>query len=500
MPCEIFEILVTIALLAPVHAFLFDDARLHVHTGVGEIAGYTVDLPFDGTVYTSRRFLGIPYAEPPLGDKRFRKPTMMTKLPSSPFKAYTHGPVCPQPLARSYGLNTSEDCLFLNIHTPMPTGRTTHSWPVMVFIHGGGFNMGFSNIYDGSVLSAMNHVIVVAINYRLGPLGFFSTHDQNAPGNYGLWDQHLALQWVKNNIGHFGGDPDTITLFGESAGGSSVVYQSLFAGNKGLIKRAIAQSGTIAGWAVDRFNSSFKGSMNFAHALGCNQSSSADMMICLRKKQSSDISSTAVSVQLPIFPSNNVNRSWIPVLDQDFVKTETIGLLSKLKSTNFISNFSTFTDIEFMIGANSNDGLVYFPNWLLFMNVTSDASGEYPVTIEQIKDTVVPRIAQIVLGEMPTQSVLDTIAFEYTPWADRTNTTLLQKTMIDICTDSLLYAPSLLTARGHQRGTKNTYMYKFSVAPPRNFMPPPPSLLGERVASHADELAFVFGFPVSGLI
>ena len=116
----------------------------------------------------------------------------------------------------------------------------------MIWIHGGVFIAGFSNSYDGGPLSLSGDVIVVTINYRLNVVfGFVSTTDHHAGGNWGLWDQHLAIKWVHDNIHAFGGDPASITIYGESAGSACVVYQTIYPGNKGLFQRAIIENGSI---------------------------------------------------------------------------------------------------------------------------------------------------------------------------------------------------------------------------------------------------------------
>ncbi|XP_015472384.1 bile salt-activated lipase-like [Parus major] len=155
----------------------------------------------------------------------------------------------------------SEDCLYLNIWVPQGRRQISTKLPVMVYIYGGAFLVGGSQganfldnyLYDGEEIAVRGNVIVVTINYRLGPLGFLSTGDENLPGNYGLKDQHMAIAWVKRNIKAFGGDPDNITIFGESAGAASVSLQTLSPKNKGLFKRAISQSGVgVCSWAIQR--------------------------------------------------------------------------------------------------------------------------------------------------------------------------------------------------------------------------------------------------------
>ncbi|XP_056880950.1 pyrethroid hydrolase Ces2e-like isoform X1 [Takifugu flavidus] len=139
----------------------------------------------------------------------------------------------------------SEDCLYLSIYTP--ANRPDNAkLPVMVWIHGGGFVWGSASTYSGSALAAYQDVVVVVIQYRLGLLGFLSTGDAHMPGNNGFLDQIQALKWVQEHIHNFGGDPDLVTIFGESAGGISVSLLLLSPLSEGLFHRAIAESGTAA--------------------------------------------------------------------------------------------------------------------------------------------------------------------------------------------------------------------------------------------------------------
>ena len=194
-------------------------------------------------------FKGIPYAAAPVGDLRWRAP-----IPGSAWDttrdATQFGKICPQPPTFAQMTDqplpeTDEDCLFLNIWTPAKT--SADALPVMVWIHGGCLSVGWSNqgLYDGEEL-AKRDVIVVSINYRLGPLGFLAlpelSAESGASGNYGFLDQVDALQWVQSNIEGFGGDPGRVTIFGESAGGTSVVALVASPMTEGLIHGAIAQS------------------------------------------------------------------------------------------------------------------------------------------------------------------------------------------------------------------------------------------------------------------
>jgi para-nitrobenzyl esterase len=200
-----------------------------------------------------RIFRGIPFAAPPVGELRWAAPEPAARWQGER-DATRFGAICPQPpmLAVMTGETfpeTSEDCLFLNVWTEAEKGAAL---PVMVWIHGGGLTMGWSNQiqYEGTEL-AKRGVVLVSINYRLGSLGYLAHPALSAEskagtsGNYGFLDQVAALEWVKRNIGAFGGDPNNVTIFGESAGGTSVHALVASPLTKGLIHRAISQSAWI---------------------------------------------------------------------------------------------------------------------------------------------------------------------------------------------------------------------------------------------------------------
>ena len=185
----------------------------------GRLCGRSISNPQGQSAHA---YLGIPFAEPPTGERRWTPPVAKSSLGSDTFEATRFGDPCIQPSGALKGYSGSEDCLTLNIYKPKEAG--SNPLPVMVYIPGGGFLASQSPVELNGTALANEGVIVVTTNYRLGPLGFLRYTDNNAAieGNFGIQDQQQAMRWVKQNISAFGGDPDQITLFGESAGAVSV--------------------------------------------------------------------------------------------------------------------------------------------------------------------------------------------------------------------------------------------------------------------------------------
>uniref|UniRef100_A0A8W7NZG4 Carboxylic ester hydrolase n=1 Tax=Anopheles atroparvus TaxID=41427 RepID=A0A8W7NZG4_ANOAO len=205
-----------------------------ITTSEGQVQGTTESCGLFCTFYS---FKGIPYAEPPTGTRRFSNPVPHSGW-SGVRDASAHGSSCPTP---DMIATENEDCLFLNVYSPSLIGTR----PVMVFVHGGGFSGGSGDDgWYGSRYFMPENVVVVTVNYRLGVLGFFSTGDRSASGNWGLKDCVEALRWVQRNIIAFGGDPNNVTVFGQSAGAVLVHFLTLSPLTTGLIDRAITHSGS----------------------------------------------------------------------------------------------------------------------------------------------------------------------------------------------------------------------------------------------------------------
>ncbi|CAH0398195.1 unnamed protein product [Chilo suppressalis] len=222
-------------------------------------------------------FQGIPYARPPVGKYRFREP-QQHKPWSGTWDATRPLSACIQYDPSQKQIIGSENCLFVNVYTPNP--NAAGSLPVLVFIHGGAFMYGSGGLYDPSPLMDRD-MVVVTFNYRLGPMGFLSTGDEAAPGNAGLKDQAAALRWVRDNVMMFGGNPNSVTLTGCSAGGASVHYHYLSPLSKGLFARGVAFSGSaFASWthAVKPAQKA----RTLASIVGCPTTTNREMVDCLK--------------------------------------------------------------------------------------------------------------------------------------------------------------------------------------------------------------------------
>jgi para-nitrobenzyl esterase len=234
-----------------------------------------------------RTFLGIPFAAPPVGALRFAAPRPAARW--SGVRDATHfGSACaqvPGVFAANGGKgSTSEDCLFLNVYTPLPAREER---PVMVWIHGGGFTAGSASQYDPTVLAARAGAVIVTINYRLGPIGFLALPGLSAEsrdgssGNYGLEDQQAALRWVRHNVARFGGDPQNVTIFGESAGGLSVCANLVSPKVARLFQRAITESGPCVAPLATLATAEAQSSAAAIRS-GCAQTDPAVQVACLR--------------------------------------------------------------------------------------------------------------------------------------------------------------------------------------------------------------------------
>ncbi|XP_023016954.2 esterase E4 isoform X1 [Leptinotarsa decemlineata] len=310
-------------------------------------------------------FTSIPYAKPPVGPLRFKPPVPIDPWDGTINATETHA-VCPQRdvYRRSNIIEGEEDCLYLNVYTPKLSRFDADPLPVMVFFHGGGWLAGGGNsLWYGPDIFLDRDIVLVVTNYRLGALGFLTTGDEVVPGNNGLKDQNLALKWTKKNIAKFGGDPESITIFGESAGGASSQNHMLSPLSRGLFKGAILESGTtLCPWAFSENNEGLKNSEKLAIALDCPTQPRKDMVECLRK-----VDPVTIIEQDEIFkvwdydPMIPFKPSVEPKHEGAFLPDHPLNLIKSGQSM----------DVPIIVGLNTEDGSLKVAGYENF-NLTSE--------------------------------------------------------------------------------------------------------------------------------
>ncbi|KAH8989912.1 carotenoid ester lipase precursor [Lactarius hatsudake] len=334
------------------------------------------------TANGTNKFLGIPFAQPPVGDLRFRLPKAFGAYIGK-YNASSFGLSCPQqadPLALPDGLPpptlqylssigtsttipTSEDCLTLNVMAPAGV-KSGSKLPVVVWIYGGGFEEGSSAFYDGSVIvnrSITLHqpVVYVSMNYRLAAFGFLASKEVKDAkvGNLGLWDQRLALHWVQKYIHAFGGDPSKVTIWGESAGAISVSLQMLANGGKteGLFRAAFMQSGSPT--AVGDITNGQKYYDFLVARTNC--SGSYDTLACLRAAPYEELKA-AIDDTPSLFSYQSIALAWQPRADGVFLTDHPQKLVQQGKVAR----------IPFVAGECDDEGTLFS---LSQTNVTTDA-------------------------------------------------------------------------------------------------------------------------------
>lgn len=290
-----------------------------------------------------RQYLAIPFAAPPVGELRWQPPQ-----PPAPWSGIRDGSVpskrCAQ-VKTSFGAESlTEDCLYLNVHVPSDIG--SRRLPVMVWIHGGAFISGAAPDYDMRTLATKAQAVVVSINYRLGPFGFFRTPElvaQSAPMNFGLQDQQAALRWVRDDIERFGGDPNNVTIFGESAGGISTCLHLASPQSKNLFHKAISQSGPCR-LSTQRTAADVEDAANhLTTAAGCVPG--PGQLACLRSKSASEI----LAAQGDEWGLLKNNFKWTAVPD---------GITLQGRPDELIRS-GQFNRVPVLLGSNRDEGRLF---------------------------------------------------------------------------------------------------------------------------------------------
>ncbi|XP_043248310.1 juvenile hormone esterase-like [Colletes gigas] len=320
-----------------------------VQTDKGPVKGKLAKTAFHRRDYSA--FLGIPFAKPPVKDLRFKDP-----VEAEPWKevlnATAEAPLCMQTFL--IGPIGKEDCLYLNVYTPDTQFNQLELKPVLVWIYGGGFLTGgiLKPIY-GPDWYIEDDIVMVAMNYRLGALGFLALGLPDASGNQGLKDQNLALKWVRRNIAKFGGDPNRVTIMGQSAGASSVVYHTLSPMSAGLFHQGIAQSGSaLCPWAYKTPVESLAVAYELGTVMGLVPSTPDILLKRLKKADAFDIIQAETKVQL----ANLITPISIPFAPTTEFKTNNPFLsdcpISMMEKGNF-------AHVPMLIGFNADEAMLF---------------------------------------------------------------------------------------------------------------------------------------------
>nr|XP_048287092.1 liver carboxylesterase-like isoform X1 [Myodes glareolus] len=454
-------------LLLLLHVHGQDSASPIRNTHTGQVRGSLVHVK-DGELGV-HTFLGIPFAKPPVGQLRFAPPEppepwsgvrdatsepamcLQTDIMTSQFSKERKMSV---PL-----LSMSEDCLYLNIYTPVHA-KEDSNLPVMVWIHGGALVLGMASMNDGSILAATENIVIVSIQYRLGILGFFSTGDKHATGNWGYLDQVAALRWVQQNIAYFGGNPGQVTIFGVSAGGTSVSSLVLSPMSKGLFHRAIMESGValLPDLISDTHERVYTTVTNLS---GCEPKDSEALVRCLRGKSEAEI--LAINQVFTMIPG---------VVDGTFLPRHPRELLASVD----------FRPVPSIIGVDSDECGWGIP---LFMGLDPVIKN---ITRQTLPTVLKSRAAHMLL---PPECG-DLLMEEY--MGDVEDPQTLQAQFRELMEDFMFVIPALQVAH-FQRSHAPVYFYEFQHQPSFIKHARPSHVR----ADHGDHAAFVFGSDLWGL-
>jgi para-nitrobenzyl esterase len=432
-----------------------DDEPLEVKTDTGVVKGLVQG--------DSRMWRGIPYAAPPVGALRWKAPQAVAAWDDVK-ETFELGSNCPQVFSPFGSASTDEDCLYLNIWAP----RDKHDVPVLVWFHGGAFiyGSGGETYYTGQPLAETQGVIVVTVNYRLGAFGFLAhaglaAEDPAHPtsGNYGFEDQLAALKWVQRNIKAFGGDPNRVTVFGESAGGISTCWQYTSSATVGLFKSAIAESGLCSNnlFFLTRAEAEATGT-RVADVLGCTGNDAA-VTACMRTKTPMQLLTATAA---PKIADQEPGGPFFQPPGGIFLAPNIDGMIVE-KSSHDAFAAGAFTPRPLLLGSNHDEGTL-FQTSLIAKETTSDAE------------------LRAALATRYTSEQIDAILALYPP----SNFPSFDRTLAEISGDSFFVCPTRRAARGAAAAGAPVYQYSFE----RELENPAIANVG---VFHASEIPFVFG-------
>lgn len=455
---------------------------VQVKVNEGVLEGEIVEGSLGGTFYS---FKGIPYAKPPVGNLRFKAPQ-----PPVPWdgirNAKEHGPVCYQfNLFTGAIVEGSEDCLYLNVYSPNIDANS--KLPVMFWIHGGAYRSGSGDsAFYGPDFLVKHNVILVTINYRLEVLGFLCLDSEDVPGNSGMKDQVAALRWVQKNISSFGGDPNNVTIFGESAGASSVSYHLISPMSKGLFKRAIIQSGSCISKRT-RAVEPRQRAIVLAKQLGCDAEDPKELYDFFRNVSVKSLVKTNVPIMMAEEHHLQMHFHFGPVEEKKFSNNERFfygDLFEQL-------NKGLDKDIEIMMGYTKDEGYVSFANKIL-PDVVNKFNKYLELFVPMSLAIDCPVSKQLEVGKKVKQ-------FYYGSEKITENNITPLINFFSWC--SFNFDLMQLSKYYVKKSSNKVYLYKFNCASERNIMS---QLIGVKakiadksIVCHTDDLAYLFDIKVA---
>ncbi|CAH1781140.1 unnamed protein product [Owenia fusiformis] len=435
-------------------------------------------------------YLGIPYAEPPVGNLRFKPPQAIITKWTDVRDATSHGAACMQHKTGIFPppAEMSEDCLYLDILTPAGSSRSNPK-AVMVWIHGGGYVLGSTRLFNVAKLTVIGDVVVVLVNYRLDVFGFLSTGDSVVPGNMGLLDQQLAIRWVKENIALFGGDPERITLIGQSAGATSVTQHAISPTNKGLFQRVISQSGTIFTDYAFNNNDMIPAIRKTGRPLGCNDTDIIMLIECL---QGADKDELLLASRPPSpLEVEGLIWSWGPVLDGTFF-VKPPREMTRGKGNGQAERM--LKSIDLLIGHNGNEGYNHLQLYAFFQNPR-----EFSLTahtwndvgfLRDLSEKLFRAVGNKYGNDEVAEMIYEILAYTYLNIQKGSDFDgpKLAEVLHELLTDELYLIPALKFADLHAELGGQTFKYHFDYRPSSSIHPD-----WVEGADHFTEVPYVFG-------
>ncbi|TKR87224.1 hypothetical protein L596_011659 [Steinernema carpocapsae] len=453
-----------------------------VETIDGKVQGFSV--PLSGSEAEANVFLGVPFAAPPVGDLRFKKPEThegwINVLETQEFK-----PTCVPHHRDAIQGPVSEDCLYLNIMAPEEESTDPEGYPVMFWIHGGGYCLGtarafgYQNISDNFVSKG---IVVVTIQYRLGPLGFLSTGDDVLPGNLGMWDQAAALKYVYENIANFGGNPKKITVWGLSAGGSSAQQLSVSPVTRDYVYQSIEMSGSaFAEWASsERVVGVTK---DLAADLKC-PTSSKELVECMKEKSVDEIWDAVDRTGETRYDINLVKYG--PRIDGEFFPEDYEKLFAEAPKKPAVIGMTAKESTFFTILAFAK------PINMMYLERSNFTNFNRNALVTFIKDTVA---SEQVVGAQAQELQDRLIAYyadqdapenaDYKFYLDR---------YTELCSDAQFNVPILIGANLKREHGWPVFLYLHEYFNKAIYQKDDPAI----GSTHANELYPMFGLPVFG--